>query len=238
MIKKLTRAIATIALGMASCACFAQKDWKMVRSNADVSEDSVSKNGFTLIFINKDATFDHAVQQRMIDAFFTVYPKEVKTYNKKSLKKVHMIIDPEYDGVAATSDGIVRVNPEWMHKHPGDIDVVTHEVMHIVQDYPGGSGPGWITEGIADYVRYTLGVDNAGGDWRLPDYNARQSYKDAYRVTARFFVWLEKNYEKDLVKKLDKAMRTNTYTKGFWKKETGKNVDELWAAYAANPVIN
>jgi hypothetical protein len=237
MLNKLTRAVSTVALALVTCAGFAQKDWKNVRSKEDISEDLISKNGFTLIFINKDATFDKEIQQRMIDAFFTVYAKEVKTYNKKSIRKVHMIIDPEYDGVAATSDGIVRVNPEWMHKHPRDIDVVTHEVMHIVQDYPGGAGPGWITEGIADYVRYKLGVDNEGGGWKLPEYSARQNYDNAYRVTARFFVWIEKNYNKNLVKDLDKAMRSKTYTNGFWKKKTGKTVDELWAAYAANPAL-
>lgn len=235
MLNKLTRIVSVVALSLVTCTGFAQKDWKNVRSKEDISEDSISKNGFTLIFINKDASFDKEVQQRMIDAFFTVYPKEVKTYNKKSTKKVHMIIDPEYDGVAATSDGIVRVNPEWMRKHPADIDVVTHEVMHIVQDYPGGAGPGWITEGIADYVRYKLGVDNEGGGWKLPEYSARQNYDNAYRVTARFFVWIEKNYNKNLVKDLDKAMRSKTYTNGFWKKKTGKTVDELWVAYAANP---
>ncbi|HXS54996.1 MAG TPA: basic secretory protein-like protein [Hanamia sp.] len=237
MLNKLTRIVSVVALSLVTCTGFAQKDWKNLRSKEDISEDSISKNGFTLIFINKDASFDKEVQQRMIDAFFTVYPKEVKTYNKKSTKKVYVIIDPEYDGVAATSDGIVRVNPEWMRKHPADIDVVTHEVMHIVQDYPGGAGPGWITEGIADYVRYKLGVDNEGGGWKLPEYSARQNYDNAYRVTARFFVWIEKNYNKNLVKDLDKAMRSKTYTNDFWKKKTGKTVDELWAAYAANPAL-
>lgn len=234
---KMIKAVSATALLFIACACNAQGNWKNVSSKDDVTRDSIFKDGYTLIFINKDSTFDKQVQQRMINTFFTVYPKEVKTYNKKSLKKVHVIIDPEYDGVAATSDGIVRVNPAWMHKHPGDIDVITHEVMHIVQSYPDGAGPGWITEGIADYVRNEFGVDNAGGNWKLPDYNSRQSYKDAYRVTARFFAWIEKNYKKDLVKKLDKAMRSKTYTKEFWKKETGKTVDELWAAYAANPVL-
>ncbi|MEO8112468.1 MAG: GH92 family glycosyl hydrolase, partial [Ginsengibacter sp.] len=112
-------------------------DWNNAFSAKDISRDTISKGGYTLVFINKDAAFSNDVKQHMINTFFSVYPKEVKAYNRNSLKKVIIIIDPEYDGVAATSGSIVRVNPEWMHKHPEDLDVVTHEVMHIVQSYPG-----------------------------------------------------------------------------------------------------
>ena len=189
------------------------------------------------MFINKDSTFDKEVQERMIDVFFKVYPEEVKTFNSESLKEVTIIIEPGYKGVAATSGGIVRVNPEWMHKHPEDLDIITHEAMHIVQSYPDGAGPGWITEGVADYVRYKFGVNNEAGKWELPEHNMKQSYRDAYRVTARFFLWVEKNYKKDFVKKLDAEMRKKEYTPEFWKSETGKTVDELWKLYEGNPAI-
>lgn len=217
-------------------AVSAQRDWNKIDESGIVARDTTTGKGFTLVFINKDATLDKAVEKSMTDAFWAVYPKEVKLYNKASLKKVVIIIDPEYKGVAATAGEIVRVNPQWMHSHPADIDVVTHEVMHIVQAYPNEAGPGWITEGIADYVRYTLGVDNAGANWKLPDYKSTQSYKDAYRVTARFFVWVDKQHH-GTIKKLNTAMRTKTYTDGFWEKETGKTVDALWAQYAANPTV-
>lgn len=237
MMQKIMSIVATAVLLLIAYTSIAQNGWNNVNSKDDVSKDTISKKGYTLIFINKDSAFDKSVQQNMINTFFTVYPKEVKEYNRNSLKKVIIIIDPDYKDVAATADGIVRVNPEWMHKHPGDIDVVTHEVMHIVQSYPDNAGPGWITEGIADYVRNEFGVDNAGGGWKLTGYNIHQSYRDAYRVTARFFIWIEKNYKKNLVKKLDKAMRNNEYNEGFWEKETGQTVDQLWKAYAANPVL-
>lgn len=228
--------IVTLLL-VSAVASFGQNSWKQTSSKDDVMRDTITKKGYTLYFVNKDSTFSKDVQANMINTFFTVYPEEVKTYNPKSMKKVTIIIDPEYKGVAATADGIVRVNPEWMHKHPEDIDVITHEVMHIVQAYPEDAGPGWITEGIADYVRYKLGVNNGPGGWKLPDYNSKQHYTDAYRVTARFFVWIEKNNQKKLVVRLDKAMREKKYTPDFWKKETGKTIDELWAAYAANPSL-
>lgn len=237
MQKHLRKFIITCTLLFIAACTMAQSDWNNTSSANDVSRDSITKKGYTLIFINKDSSFEKIVQQRMISTFFAVYPKEVKTYNHHSLKKVMIIIDPEYKGVAATDNGIVRVNPEWMHKHPQDLDVVTHEVMHIVQGYPNEAGPGWITEGIADYVRYKFGVNNDASGWKLTEFNNKQNYTNAYRVTARVFVWIEKNYKKDFVKKLDAAMREKKYTDDFWKYETGKTVDQLWEAYAANPVI-
>lgn len=237
MKNKIMRAASTAVLLIVTCACSAQGDWNNVYSDNDITRDTISKNGYTLLFINKDSTFDKEVQQRMVDVFFKVYPEEIKTFNSESLKEVTIIIDPNYKGVAATSGGIVRVNPEWMHKHPEDLDIITHEAMHIVQSYPDRAGPGWITEGIADYVRYKFGVNNEAGDWHLPEYNLKQSYRDAYRVTARFFLWIEKNYKKDFVKKLDADMRNKEYTSEFWKSQTGKTVDELWSLYAANPSL-
>lgn len=199
--------------------------------------DTFKKKGYTLIVIDKTTDLDPKVKQRMVDAFFTVYPQEARLYNKKTLKTVTFIYDPAYGGVAECGGGRITYSPSWLKRNPGDIDMVTHEAMHIVQDYPGGAGPGWITEGIADYVRQTLGVDNAGAGWSLPALSKDHHYENAYRVTARFFLWLEKNKQKGIVKKLDQAMRTRTWTPEFWKEQTGKTVDELWQEYSENPAI-
>ncbi|MFT3904030.1 MAG: basic secretory protein-like protein [Niabella sp.] len=238
--KKFQLGVLTTIVLLLSVSAFSQKSerrWEDIGLRDVVGNDTIKKGKFTLVFINKSAKFSTATKDRMVQTFFKVYPKEAKLYNKKTRNIVTIVIEPAYAGVAAASNGIIKVNPEWMIKNPEDIDVVTHEVMHIVQAYPGVAGPGWVTEGIADYVRYKLGVNNAAANWSLPAYNSKQSYKDAYRVTARFLVWVEKNYNKHLVKKLDTAMRTKTYTDGIWKKLTRKTVDELWDVYKNNPVI-
>lgn len=234
---KLTTTIFAGMLLLLSGQLFAQEsDWNYVSTEDIVNRDSITKKGYTLIFINKSPSFSEAVKSRMVDAFFTVYPKEAKMYNKKTRRKVTFIIDPKYTGVAAAAGGIIRFNPTWFVSHPGDIDVVTHEVMHIVQSYPCCS-PGWLVEGVADYVRYKMGVDNAGAGWTLTPFNATQSYTNAYRITARFLVWVEKSYSKKLVKTMDDAMRNNTYTPALWTAVTGKTVDELWKEYSLNPVL-
>lgn len=199
--------------------------------------DSFSKKKITLVFTNKDSSFSTETKQKMIDAFYDVYPAEMKRFNKDAAKRVVFVIDPAYKGVAATGGGVVRYNPKWLKDHLEDIDVVTHEVMHIVQNYGRSGGPGWLTEGIADYVRYKFGVNNAAGKWTLPDYKEGQSYTNSYRITARFFVWLEEQGNKKLVDKLDAALRNHAYTPELWKEVTGKTLDELWSDYAKNPAV-
>lgn len=211
--------------------------WSHIDTSGFFAKDSVTKKGFTLIFINKDSTFNPEVKTNLVKTFFKVYPKEAKRFNPATARKVTFIIDPKYKGVAATGNTVVRFNPEWFRKHPEDIDVVTHEAMHIVQHYRSRHVPGWLTEGIADYVRYEYGVNNKAAGWTLTDYNPKQSYKNAYRITARFLVWVQKHYNKSIVDKLDSAARDGSYKEDLWKEWTGKTPDELWEAYGKNPQL-
>lgn len=196
-------------------------------------QEVIDENGITLTFINQDPSFDQSVKKRMIETFFKVYPLLRKTYNKAAIKKVTFVIDTAYKGVAATDNGRVLYSPVWFKQHPEDIDVVTHEVMHIVQAYGSNSGPWWITEGIADFVRYTYGVDNEGAKWALPGYKPGQSFDQGYRVTASFFAWIEKRGKGGIIKLLDHKMRNHTYSQDFWQVATGKTLPELWTEYSA-----
>jgi hypothetical protein len=195
-----------------------------------------NKNGYKLTFINYDNTLDTALKTKLINTFYKVYPELANAYNKKTLKAVTMIIDTSYKGVAETANGIVTISSRWMHQRPQDIDVVTHEVMHIVQDYGQSTGPGWLTEGIADYARFKFGVNNPAANWSLPAYKATQNYDNSYRVTARFLAWLEKS-KPGIVKTFDSKMRDHTFTDDTWKQQTGKTLDELWKDYSANPTV-
>jgi len=70
----------------------------------------------------------------------------------------------------------------------------------------------------------------------LPDYKASQHYTNAYRVTTRFLVWLEKNHT-GIVDSLDKTARAGEYTPQLWTKLTGKTVDDLWQDYSQHPEL-
>jgi len=208
-------------------------DWKKIDSTGFYRKRGITRDGYTLVYIDKSPDFDTAVGARMVEAFFRAYPAEAGRFNPSSLRTVTLVIDPAYHGVAATSDGIIRVDPSYMKKQPGDIDVITHEAMHVVQDYKV-EGPGWITEGIADYARYKYGVDNAGAKWRLPLFTTSQAYTDGYSVTARFFVWLEKTVDPKIVDRIDVLMRSGKYEPGVWKQLTGRTIDQLWEKYSDN----
>lgn len=193
------------------------------------------KKGYTLTFISKDPQLDAVVRQKLIDTYFEVYPTLVKTFNQKSTHDVLFVVDTAYKAVAEASGNRILFSAGYLKAHPTDIDVVTHETMHIVQGYGYSAGPVWLTEGIADYVRYKYGVDNVGSKWSLPAFDKNQSYKNSYRITARFFTWLEQNVKSGLIASLDQQLRAHQYTEQSWVNLTGKSIDQLWDDYAKNP---
>ncbi|MEC3881414.1 basic secretory protein-like protein [Parapedobacter sp. 10938] len=199
--------------------------------------DTLVRDGFALVFIQQDAKFDATVARRLQEVFFSVYPPLVEAFNPAAVREVTLTIDTAYDGVAYAHDGRVVISQAWLEKKPGDVDVVTHEVMHIVQAYPSGNHPGWLVEGVADYVRYKYGVDNAGAGWSLPDVKDDHHYSQSYRVTARFLDWIETHRKPGLVNVLDAAMRTRTYTDDVWEDQTGLTLDGLWAAYVLSSYV-
>jgi len=201
------------------------------------AQEVIKKKGYSLTFESNFAALDPKLKKRLIETFFIVYPKLAKEYNPNTLKAVTFFVDTAYKGVAATSNGKVTYSSIWMVKHPEDIDVVTHEVMHIVQDYGRSVGPGWLTEGIADFARSKFGIDNAGAKWALPELKPEHTYKNSYRITARFFTWIEKKVKPGTIKAVDASLRDHNYTPDIWAKLTGKDLDGLWADYVKNPQL-
>lgn len=204
--------------------------------NAKPGADTITRKGYTLVINDLSTGFDTSTRRRLIDVFFEVYPLQAERFNAQSAREVILTIDPAYGGVAEASGNKIRISPKWMANYPEDLDVITHEAMHVVQSY-NHPVPGWLTEGIADYVRYIYGMNNAKGSWLLPEYQSNQHYTNAYRVTARFLIWLEKNVKNGIVDSLDKAARAGKYTPQLWKKLTGKTVEELWQDYGRQPQL-
>lgn len=201
------------------------------------SAQVTKKNGYTLTFDNNDPALDPGLKKKLTETFFEVYPKLAKEYNKNTSKNIRFMVDTTYKGVAATDNDQVTFSASYMAKHPADIDVVTHEVMHIVQSYGNSVGPGWLTEGIADYARYQFGVDNAAAHWQLPEVKAGQNYENSYRITARFLAWIEKKVKPGTIKAIDASLRAHSYSPEIWLKLTHKDLDTLWSDYVKNPLI-
>ncbi|WP_431294082.1 basic secretory protein-like protein [Pedobacter sp. P26] len=212
-----------------------QKELFTALSKNWVSYSKEKHKGYELTFISKDPDLDPMVRKKLIATYFEIYPTLVKTFNEKSTHDVLFVVDTAYKAVAEASGNRILFSAGYMKAHPTDIDVVTHETMHIVQGYGYSAGPVWLTEGIADYVRYKYGVDNVGSKWSLPAYNEKQSYTNSYRITARFFAWLEQNVKPGLIAALDQQLRAHQYTQESWTDLTGKTLDQLWADYGKEP---
>ena len=132
-------------------------------------------------------------------------------------------------GIGGTSGGHITVSSGWIEKHPEDIGLVFHELVHVMQDYKGG-GSGWLVEGIADYLRWAI-YEGKSQDW-FPVSEKPQGYKDSYQVAGGFFLWLETDAYPGIVNKLNTAIRKHSYTDESWfEKATGRNLDDLWADY-------
>jgi hypothetical protein len=198
------------------------------------SVDTIKKDGFQLVFINKNSDFVPSIKAELIDTYFKSYPQLVAMFNEKAPHEVVFVTDTAYGGVAEASGNRILFSTKYMKSHPTDIDVVTHEGMHLVQGYGYGSGPVWLTEGIADFIRYKFGVDNVGSKWTMPALNAKtneKKYENSYRITARFFEWIDQKVKPGMIVQIDKELRNHTYTKDTWVALSGKTIDELWDAY-------
>lgn len=132
------------------------------------------------------------------------------------------------DGVAATSANRITISAEWVTKKaPDDYGMVIHELTHIVQDYKG-HGEGWLTEGIADYIRHK---HFEPGKWDRQINWEKDSYKQGYTTAAAFLMWLEEKKDREIVRKLNVASREGKYSEAYFKTLTGWSVDEAWANF-------
>lgn len=149
-------------------------------------------------------------------------------------------IDPEYKGIAATAGTHVMVSPTWIKSQNARgpvneaVGSVIHELVHVVQQYGRGGRrnpmPGYLTEGIADYIRWWKFEPEAVRRPVRPVKRDGQpaSYTDSYQTTAAFLEYVAKNRDHEIVVKLNAVGREGTYSPELWKKYTGKTVDELW----------
>jgi hypothetical protein len=204
------------------------------------SVDTIKKDVYQLVFINKNSNFNSKIKKELIDTYFKVFPVLVSTFNNKTSHEVVFVTDTTYSGVAEASGNRILFSTKYMNTHPTDIDIVTHECMHLVQGYGYGAGPVWLTEGIADFIRYKYGVDNIGSKWALPEFTTKQNekkYENSYRVTARFFEWMDQKVKPGMIVAIDKELRNHNYNKDTWVKLSGKTIDELWDDYAKNPEL-
>jgi hypothetical protein len=134
---------------------------------------------------------------------------------------------------ASAGGGQINLNSNWFRKElkREALGSVVHEMVHIIQSYGRGRGgnraPGWIVEGIPDYIRWFLYEPQSKGA-EITARNLDAAKHDAsYRITGNFLNWVVKNYDEASVQKLNAMARNGEFTEEFWKQLTGKSVQEL-----------
>jgi Peptidase of plants and bacteria len=137
---------------------------------------------------------------------------------------VKLVFKKDMAGVAYTSGKTITIAAAWVQKHPNDYGLVVHELTHVVQSYRrAGRDTGWLVEGIADYIRFFQYEPG-----KLGPINARRArYDGGYRVTAAFLAYVTEKYDKEIVRKLNAALRAGAYKEDLFKECTGKAVKEL-----------
>jgi hypothetical protein len=130
----------------------------------------------------------------------------------------------------------VNLNLQWFRaeRDREARGAVVHELVHVVQQYRRSPRdpkllptPGWLVEGIADYVRWFQYEPQTKGAEITKENLAGAKFDASYRTSANFLNWVSQTYDKDLVRKLNGSAREGNYTESLWKDGTGKTVQEL-----------
>jgi hypothetical protein len=137
--------------------------------------------------------------------------------------QIKMALKSDYNGVAEASGARIKGSVKYFTKNPNDVGAMVHETVHCVQQYKGRGNPGWLVEGIADYVRFWRYEPGKAG--RLQPERAK--YDGSYRTTAAFLAFLTERYDRQAVPKLNAMCREGRYTPEVWRVLTGKSVEEL-----------
>lgn len=132
----------------------------------------------------------------------------------------------DMDGVAHASGNVITISTRWIKRYPDDFGMVAHELTHVIQQYRRGEG--WLTEGIADYVRYYVVEPGSKRAWF--DIN-KASYKNAYQPAAGFLDYLERTKGPGIVSKLNVALRQRRYSPEAFANIAGGTPDELWEEF-------
>jgi hypothetical protein len=162
--------------------------------------------------------------------------EELRSGGYRPIHLVRMRLSRDINVPAMAGGGRITGSVKWFQDHPDDVGAMIHETVHIVQHYQrrANPNPGWLVEGVADYIRFFKYEPDKIGPLNVQ----RARYDRSYRVSARFLAYVAEKYDKDLVRKLNRAMREGTYKEDLFKELTGKTVQELdeeWRASLKGP---
>ena len=160
---------------------------------------------------------------RVCERHYPMICRELASKGFVPTTQIHLAIKADYKGVAEASGTRIRGSAKYFTKNPNDIGAMIHETVHCVQLYRQRNTPGWLVEGIADYVRFWKYEPGKVGRVRLE----QARYDGSYRTTAAFLAFVSASYDPKFVTKLNAVLREGKYSVETWKSLTGKSIEEL-----------
>ncbi len=180
------------------------------------------------------------------------YPKIVELLPSDNFSAPSKVVfryqpDSKMKGIPAyAQSATITLNSEWMYRERNREakGAVVHEMVHVVQSYQSNqsnrerrarrrSTPGWIVEGIPDYIRWYLYEPQSKGAILSKEVRSQSKHDASYRVSANFIDWVIRSHDRDgsLLKDLNSVARKGQYTSDVWQKLTGKTEAELADAW-------
>ena len=184
------------------------------------------------------------VQQELAPVVKTWYPKLVEMLPSEGYEaptRVSITFSADMRGVAGASGTRIRCAASWFRRElQGEAKgAIVHELVHVVQNYgmarrtnPNRTRtPGWLVEGIADYIRWFLYEPQTHGADITSRSISRARYDGNYRISANFLNWVTKTHDRHIVRKFNAAAREGRYIEEMWIGFTGYTVQELGDAW-------
>ena len=199
---------------------------------------TTTQNGFTLHLVSQFSGLTAQTARNLQRTFFETIALEAELFNPHCPHEISVTVFPDAacedrdtPGCAYTDQARLEINGQWLVEHPEDYDLMTHEAMHLVQQYPVEADACWyFREGLADVARAWFGVNNERAGWQL---QLADDYKAGYTQTADFLIWIADRHGVGVLQALDALQRSGQCPSDvFWREQTGSSIELLWRAYA------
>ena len=141
--------------------------------------------------------------------------------------EITFVIKKQKKGVGHTTGQTITIMSGWIDKHPDDWGLVIHELTHVIQRYR--KTPAWVTEGVADYVRWAIYEGKPLKSFHCP--SIPNGYTKGYRAAAGFLLWLESDLAPGIVSRINSAARDGKFRNDLFSEMTGFSLEQLWDLY-------
>ena len=180
------------------------------------------------------------VRNELVPVVQQWYPRIVELLPSDGFEapsSLRIVFRARMQGVAAAAGTNIYCGAGWFRQNlSGEAKgAVVHELVHVVQQYDrarrsrsdAAPTPGWVVEGIADYIRWYLYEPETRGAEITRRALPQVRYDGNYRVSANFIDWVTRNGDAELVRHLNAAARQGTYRDTLWHDRTGKSLQQL-----------